>query len=194
MDNSSSMIEKAKSKNLDVEFLQIELDELFDIKFDIIFSNACLQWIKDHHTLLPRLFNMLNRGGVLSVSFPINHDGYFHHILKSFIKSSKYSDKLANIEPFHTLDTSKYHDILSSLSSDFEIFETIYYHRLNSHEEILQWYKGSGLRAYLQVLNESQSAEFEADLLDVIKKNYSVLSNNEVLLKIPRVIIKIVKV
>lgn len=49
------------------------------------------------------------------------------------------------------------------IDKDFQeitIWETDYYHILNSKSDIIEWYKGSGLRPYLQALNEKEQEAF----------------------------------
>ena len=48
----------------------------------LIFSNAALQWVPDHATLLPRLVALLAPGGVLAVQVPDQQDAPSHHLLR----------------------------------------------------------------------------------------------------------------
>ena len=48
----------------------------------LIFSNAALQWVPDHATLLPRLAAMLAPGGVLAVQVPDQQDAPSHRLLR----------------------------------------------------------------------------------------------------------------
>ncbi len=54
IDNSPNMIEKAKAEHPDISFRLCDALSL-DGKYDLLFSNACLQWIPDHETLIPSL-------------------------------------------------------------------------------------------------------------------------------------------
>ena len=38
-----------------------------------------------------------------------------------------------------TLSTEAYFDILSSCSASFELWETVYYHAMPSHEHLIEW-------------------------------------------------------
>lgn len=44
----------------------------------LIFSNAALHWLPNHHTLLPRLALMLAKGGTLAVQLPAMNDAPSH--------------------------------------------------------------------------------------------------------------------
>jgi SAM-dependent methyltransferase len=45
---------------------------------DFIYANASLQWVPDHETLIPRLFDALAPGGVLAVQMPDNRQEPTH--------------------------------------------------------------------------------------------------------------------
>ena len=73
-DNSDEMLAKAKKTHPDIEFIHLDVGgDLGEVKgkFDIVFSNACLQWIPNHEILLPKLMSLLRQGGVLAVQIPI---------------------------------------------------------------------------------------------------------------------------
>lgn len=54
------------------------------------------------------------------------------------------------------------------------MWETVYFHEMPSHESILEWYRGTGLRPYLAQLQESDRPIFEQELLEQIKQTYPV--------------------
>lgn len=68
------MIKTAKSNYKDIEFmlfdLCIDFDKLND-KFDIVFSNACIQWMPNHEKLLADMMNILNAGGIVATEYCI---------------------------------------------------------------------------------------------------------------------------
>ena len=61
-----------------------------------------------------------------------------------------------------------------------------YYHILDGKADIIEWYKGSGLRPYLQALNEKEQKEFLADLENIIDRSYQQLDDGKVFLIMPR--------
>ena len=66
------------------------------------------------------------------------------------------------------------------------MWDTSYYHIVSSHSSVIDWYKGSGLRPYLEALDETEREEFLADLLERIKTNYPVQTDGKIILKMPR--------
>ena len=64
LDNSSKMIEKARKDYPDGKWMLGDASKLeTGQSYDIVFSNATLQWIPDHDILIPRLFEIGARSG-----------------------------------------------------------------------------------------------------------------------------------
>ena len=76
-DSSGNMLDRAREDNPDMEFVLLDAGgdiSGYNSRFDVVFSNACLQWIPDHKKLLARLFALLKPGGTLAVQIPMNFD------------------------------------------------------------------------------------------------------------------------
>lgn len=188
-DNSPEMLKAASKTYPELNFIMLDAaSELENIqkKYDIVFSNACIQWIPDHDILLKNMMDMLNDGGTLAVQVPMNFEQPIHKIIRHTAESEKWSSKIMHMRVFHTLDVSGYHSILSQISSDFTIWETIYMHRMESHQSIIEWYRGTGMRPYLSQLSDDDKAEFENDILSEIKKQYIPEENGEIIFKFSR--------
>ncbi len=194
VDSSENMIEKAKKDNPDMEFELLnvpgELDKLAKLsdKFDVVFSNAVLQWIPDHSALLPRLWELLNEGGTLAVQIPMNFDEPIYKIVDGTAKSAKWSGKIGLPRLFHTLTAEEYFDIISRLTDDFSFWHTTYFHRMPSAESIMEWYKSTGLRPYLEALekNGGDAADLEREIYEQVKKEYPPRENGELIFRFPR--------
>lgn len=188
-DNSENMIEKARKDNPDIDFAIMDImGDLSEMrgKFDVVFSNACLQWLPDHAKLLPRLFELLRNGGTLAVQIPMNYDEPIHKLIGRISESAKWSDKFPEKRIFGTLTQSEYFDILSGLTDDFEIWQTTYCHRMPSIESIIEWYRSTGLRTYLAALSEEDGAEFIAEISAELEKEYPKQKNGEIIFRFPR--------
>ncbi len=66
------------------------------------------------------------------------------------------------------------------------MWETFYYHRMSSHADIMEWYKGTGLRPYLQVLNGADREEFLRQVYDEVMNAYPAQKNGEIIFRFPR--------
>ena len=81
IDSSPNMIEKAKTRYPKLKFKLCDALEL-EGKYDLLFSNACLQWIPNHTILIPALMNKLNEKGVLAVQIPMNDEEPLFQIIQ----------------------------------------------------------------------------------------------------------------
>lgn len=190
VDNSPNMLEAASKEYPDVKFQLIdascELNKLGENEFDVVFSNACIQWLPNHSALLADMMKLLKKGGVMAVQIPVNFEEPVHQIIKELSESEEWREKLSNIRSLNALTESEYFDILSHLSDDFSLWKTIYMHRMPSHKAILEWYRTTGLKPYLSELNETERELFEKQFLEELKKQYPLQKNDEIIFRFPR--------
>ena len=64
--------------------------------------------------------------------------------------------------------------------------ETTYFHVMPSHQSIVEWYKGTGLRPYLAQLSEDESLAFQHDLLQAIEREFPLQPDGRILFPFPR--------
>lgn len=189
VDKSEDMINAAKKNYPDLNFricdVSSELPQL-DSDFDIVFSNACIHWVPDHRKLIENMLNLLNKNGVLAVQVPMNYNAPVHKIIAELTSSEKWKDYFAGTRFFRTLTPSEYFDILSELSEEFYIWEAVYYHVMRSHNDILEWYRGTGLRPYLNVLPADKKDEFENEIMENLIQRYPRQKNGNIIFKFPR--------
>ena len=98
----------------------------------------------------------------------------------------KWRRRLPDKRIFHQLRPEEYFRLLSRLSPSFELWQTTYFHRLPSHEAILEWYRGTGLRPYLALLTAEERVDFEGDILVELIRAYPREENGEILFRFPR--------
>lgn len=188
-DNSENMIAKAREDNPGLEFVQLDLNgglSAFYGKFDVVFSNACFNWLPNHRELLPKVFKLLTDKGALAVQIPMNFDEPVHKIIARISESEKWRDKIPEKRIFHTLTIPEYHDILSELTDDFEMWQTTYCHRMPSVTSIIEWYRSTGMRTYLAALSEEDGTEFIADISAELEREYPKQKNGEIIFRFPR--------
>src|SRR2546428_10828526 len=80
LDASDNMLEKARAlerKGLRFVKGQIELDPVAG-EFDLIFSNAALQWAPEHEKVLTIYAGKLRAGGQIAAQLPYNENSMFH--------------------------------------------------------------------------------------------------------------------
>lgn len=184
-DSSENMIRKAQKENPDINFSVCDAQELTG-KYDLLFSNACLQWIPNHSELIPKLMTKLNSGGILAVQIPMNAEEPLFRIINKTVEERSEDFRHTYFEQNDILSPEEYYNILSNCSNNFEIWETVYYHSMPSHRHLIEWVKTTRLRPYLEVLDEKQKAEFENQILRQTENAYPTMPNGEIIFKFRR--------
>lgn len=179
IDNSKDMIEKARIRCPDLSFQKCGVEEL-EGKYDLLFSNACLQWVPNHQVLLPSLLEKLNENGVLAVQMPYNSAEPLYEIVSQVVKNPKWRLSDKEIENNVTLARDAYFAILSKYASRFELWETKYYHILPTHQAMLDWIKSTKIRPYLSLLEEEEREVFEKEILEKAIQQYPTNEHGEV--------------
>jgi trans-aconitate 2-methyltransferase len=168
VDSSAQMLEKsAPLQNPRLEFVLADLSAWQPQNpLDVIVSNAALQWLEDHETLIPKLANLLESGGVLAVQMPINFEQPSHTILRDLTSSETwkphlkaFSSKLRSPKP-----AAWYIQTLSNLGFKVDAWETTYHHVLQGENAVLEWVKGTALRPVLNALEPELHAGFLEEL------------------------------
>ena len=189
IDSSAQMIDAARKSDPTLSFAQRDAaTELagWTERFDIVFSNACLQWVPNHPQVLQNIKVLINPNGILAVQVPVNEEEPIHQILRRVSSSDRWRSECSCTRFFYTLSESEYFDLLAQNFSDFTMWQTTYCHRMPSHESILEWYRGTGMRPYLAVLSETDCSAFEAEVLQAVQEAYPVQKNGEILFRFPR--------
>lgn len=188
-DSSANMLEKAKGEHSDIDFMLFDASKDFgrlDKKFDIVFSNACIQWVPNHEKLIPNMMSVLNEGGMLAVQVPLSDEQDFKKVLHAVCAKAYWQGKFDDPITNQTLKDYEYFDILSDCSKDFEIWKTTYYHRMPSHSSILEWYRSTRLKTYFEVLDDDDKIMFERDILQEIANQFPIQQNGEIIFRFPR--------
>ena len=190
VDSSQNMVETAQKDHPELEFIQWDITTDLDAlphDFDVVFSNACLQWVPDHPSLLPRLMGFLKPGGLLAVQIPMNYQEPIHRIIETTVSRSPWTEKIPYMRLFYTLTQEEYFDVLSRTASDFTLWQTTYLHRMPSHQAIMDWYSSTGLRPYLNAaVDEAAREEFYQEIFRQVQEAYPVQENGEIMFRFPR--------
>jgi trans-aconitate 2-methyltransferase len=189
LDSSTAMIRKAKQDYPDQEWIVADaLTYKPEIKYDIIFSNAAIQWIPDHEKLLTKFYEILTDNGIIAFQIPLFWDMPLGKIINNTAKDDRWKTKTESVSNLFTIhDYSFYYDQLSKLFNSIEIWETSYMHILNSHAAILEMMRSTGLKPYLERLdNDSEKRKFEQEVLKEIQSAYPIQKDGKVILPFKR--------
>lgn len=142
--------------------------------FDLVFSNATLHWLPDHARLFPHLFAQVAPGGALAVQIPASDQSPLRQVALEVANDRAWSHLMDTARYAQTRKSpSFYYDLMQSIATRLEIWETEYYHVMESPQAIVNWFRGSGLRPFLEALESAdQKRRFEQQLLDGYSQSY----------------------
>ncbi len=156
IDNSPEMIDAAREAYPAQEWLLVDLsDWVPDRPVGLVFSNAALQWLGDHRTLLPRLFAAVADGGAFGFQIPSNNYTGVRRLIHGISNDPVWRDRMVAPRSALTMEEpSVYYDILAGQATAVDIWETAYFHPMDSPDAIVDWMSGTGLRPFLEVLDD----------------------------------------
>lgn len=166
LDSSVQMLDAARAAAFASPNLRFEQGDVSKLtgSWDLIFSNAAIQWCEDHQKLIPYLFSKLNHGGQLCVQIPSNHNHISHLLIRETAKEAPF-DKILNgferISPVLSID--QYTKLLFEQNAmNIVVFEKIYPHVLENSDAVVEWISGTALVPYFERLGEYKPEFLEA--------------------------------
>ncbi|URM91087.1 trans-aconitate 2-methyltransferase [Streptomyces sp. MRC013] len=144
--------------------------------YDLIVSNAALQWVPGHAESFGGWLEGLVPGGTLAFQVPANFTSPSHALLAELCESPLWRDRLGGHgrRYVHVLGTTEYLERLADLGCAADVWETVYAQLLQGEDPILDWTKGTALRPVLTVLGDDGEAvsEFLSQYRDLLRKAY----------------------
>ncbi|WP_285349630.1 trans-aconitate 2-methyltransferase [Pseudomonas sp. ME-P-057] len=191
LDSSTDMLGEARQRLAAVEFIQADIGDWKPAQtYDVILANASLQWVPDHAQLYPRLVSLLNPGGALAVQTPDNLDEPAHRLAREIAASPQWADRIGDVRHPDRHPAPYYFDLLRPHCAEVDVWRTTYHHPLaGGHPAVVEWFKGSALRPYLQRLDQAAQQDFLDTYLHAISQAYPLLADGTVLLPFPRLFI-----
>jgi len=156
LDSSAQMLEKAASLSTpNLVFEQGDQSQLTG-EWDLIFSNAALQWSENHAELFPALYNQLTPGGQIAVQIPSNHNHISHQIYREAADEEPFKSTLKGFQRFApVLSIDDYARIFFNCGAEnIIVFEKIYPHVLDDSNAVVEWISGTALVPYFERLDE----------------------------------------
>lgn len=190
IDSSPAMIDAARKRMPAATF------EVADIaswqpraRFGFLLANASLQWVPDHAALLSALLSKLAPGGSLAVQMPDNLDEPAHRLMRDIATDGPWAGKLARAaqarESRH--DAVWYYRVLREAGAEVNVWRTVYHHPLTGGASaVVEWFKGSGLRPFIDPLDEDERAAYLERYQAAVGQAYTIFADGTVLLPFPR--------
>jgi len=160
LDSSTQMLEKAASYSTsNLVFEQGDQSQLTG-EWDLIFSNAALQWSENHAELIPSLYEKLTPGGQTAVQVPSNHNHISHQIYREVANEDMFKFILQGFQRYApVLSIDDYARIFFDCGAeDIVVFEKIYPHVLEDSDAVVEWISGTALVPYFERLGEHKDA------------------------------------
>lgn len=175
VDNSSEMIAKAREARPEGAWVVADAATWQPEKRpDLIFSNAMLQWLPRHEEVCKHLLSLLEPGGALAVQMPAHYNSPLHREILEVSREPVWNDRLERARSALTnLPPEFYYDLLGPVASRLDLWETTYFHVLAGPEGVLEWFRGTGLRPFLEALaTPEEKQRFERMLLQRYEVSY----------------------
>lgn len=189
VDSSSAMLEKARKLDGRLDWHETDVAQWTPPEpVDLLYSNACLQWLPDHPTLFPHLLETLSPGGIFAAQMPLSWGQPSHRLMRSVLETGgpggtpigQPSLRESLARPW-VLEATDYRRVLAPVSTDLEIWKTEYFHFLQGDDPILEWVRGTGLRPILEGLSAVDLEIFLSRYQKELRRTYPELDDGTTL-------------
>ncbi len=187
LDNSAAMIAQANRAYPDRRWILGDIAEWAGAEgepFDLVFSNAAMQWVPDHESLYPALLRRVAPGGALAIQVPANLDAPAHVLMRDLASTPAWASQLPHggVREWYVHEPEFYYDLLAPQAVRLDLWVTDYIHVMDGAAGIVEWYKGTGLRPFLDALpSDADRTNFLADYADRIAEAYPARADGRVL-------------
>lgn len=187
VDSSPDMLKQARARLPDMTFVQADLRSWTPpTDADVFYSNATYQWVPDHIPAFQRLLQALPEGGVLAVQMPDNFHEPSHASMREVAANGPWAAVLKDAPRDLLPPVGIYYDALRPHCRYVDIWHTHYEHPLEGSAAIVDWFKGTALRPFLDPLPEAQRTDFLAAYTARLTKAYPAQCDGKSLLRFPR--------
>ncbi|MBV9100743.1 MAG: methyltransferase domain-containing protein [Candidatus Dormibacteraeota bacterium] len=164
IDCSPAMLERATGLHAqDVRFERADISTWTPgTAFDVVFSNAALQWLPDHDALLTRIGAWVAPGGELAVQMPANFDHPSHIAAAEVAGEEPFAAAMGGyVREVSVLSPERYAELLHALGFvEQHVRMQVYAHVLDSTDSVVEWVRGTLLTDYEARMPAGLYAEF----------------------------------
>ncbi|WP_369212066.1 trans-aconitate 2-methyltransferase [Streptomyces flavofungini] len=152
--------------------------------YDLILSNAALQWVPGHPDSFPAWIDALAPGGTFAFQVPGNFDAPSHVLMRELSESARWRERLGGRlrHADAVLSPGAYLERLAGPGREADVWETTYQHLLPGPDPVLDWVKGTGLRPVLTALADDAAATeaFLAEYAELLRAAYPATAHGTV--------------
>lgn len=190
LDSSEPMLDQARRSGITAQWHSGDIPSWTPKhRYDVIFTNATIQWIEDQETLLPRLMSHLEPGGVLAFQVPTNFNEPSHRLMRDVAAEGPWAAKLKDVRNL-VLGTAKgYYDMLEPHAASLDIWESEYLQVFTGEDPVYRWVSGSGLRPFVNALAGAEREDFIADYKRRLAAAYPMRASGKTLFPFKRLFV-----
>jgi trans-aconitate 2-methyltransferase len=184
LDSSSEMIASAAESYPDQRWVLGGLQEWHaDVRQDLVFSNAALQWVPEHIALTQRLFSQVAEGGALAFQIPSAEYSPVRSFIEDIAGDPAWASRMDAALSALTMEApGVYYDALATHADSIDIWETEYHHVMESPTAIVEWISSTGLRPFLGALDsDAEKQRFVAMLTERVEAGFDRRADGRVL-------------
>lgn len=189
IDKSDNMLAVARARVPAAVFIKEDVaDWEPSTPADVIFANATLHFLPDHRRVIERLLDSLRPGGRLAVQMPNNTYEPSHAAMRMVAADGPWADRLVPVAKSLTVigQPEEYYDLFAPRCREIDIWQTVYIHPLEGPDGVVEWFEGSGLRPFLDLLNPGETVDFLSRYRERLSQAYPRQPDGKVLLRYPR--------
>jgi trans-aconitate 2-methyltransferase len=184
LDSSPAMIERAQRllEALDHEvrvrlrFVQGDLREISDQReYSLVFSNAAIQWVRNHQAVFARCYEALVPGGWLVVQMPANDQETAQATIATLAREEPWRERLAGLAPPSRIVATpeRYAEMLTEIGFvETDCYYHTFRHPMDSPAQIVEWSRATALRPFLDALEPGLHESFIEALTARLEHEY----------------------
>jgi trans-aconitate 2-methyltransferase len=196
VDSSPEMLVAARKRLPKATFIEADIATWSPLAgTDLLYGYAIFQWVKGHLGVIERLLSCLSPGGVVALQVPDNFQEPSHMLMKDAARAGSWAAKVAPAEGVRDVIPSPddYYNRLKPMAARVDIWRTVYHHPLDGTGAIVEMLRSTGLRPFLELLDDAEKPKFVAAYEERLAKAYPPLVDGKVLLRFPRLFVVAVR-
>ncbi|MDX6188680.1 methyltransferase domain-containing protein [Flavobacterium sp. Fl-318] len=162
IDSSAEMLAKAPHQE-NIQFRQFSISEQLEqeTKWDLIFSNAALQWVDHHEELFTKIISRIKSGGQLVIQMPQQTENVLNKILLDLVQEEPYASYLNHwTRPSPVLTLDQYAKILfDNGGQNLVLYQKVYPLISTQQDSFFDFISGSALTVYQERLKDQEFQE-----------------------------------
>jgi trans-aconitate 2-methyltransferase len=182
LDSSRDMLQKARLEPAEIQWVEADIENWIPHEApELIYSNATLHWVRDHHELFPRLAGFVKAGGCLAVQMPLSWNAASLRLMRETLADGGQGGSPLGTKKLRQTvarkwveETEVYYDLLAGRVESLDIWETEYLQILEGDDPALEWVRGTALRPVLDGLADDEREIFLNKYRQRLRKAYPV--------------------